>query len=273
MYHKTDTHWNNFGAYAAHSMLMNKLGKAPCSAGSGWYIAHDRLGDLAAMIYPAEEAKDMQLHNDYELTFEYTSRFRGLDDISITTSCGTGEGNLLMYRDSYGEAILPYMAECFSTAEFSRAVPYRLSDVQAGDTVIIELVERNIGNLQKSAPVMEATKCGIPDISAESFSGDGVVVKTAESGSFTHIYGVLPEECFSGDSHRIIVETDGTAYEAFNCFEEELLENIAFSPYGFSLHIPKTSEIDILNITVQNSDGRAVSVKTSPYKACDEEVN
>jgi hypothetical protein len=86
LYHKTDTHWNNFGAYAAHTILMNRLGKSSCGTGNGWYTANDRLGDLAAMLYPAEDAKDMQLHNDYEFKYEYTSRFKGLDDISITTA-------------------------------------------------------------------------------------------------------------------------------------------------------------------------------------------
>lgn len=260
LYHKTDTHWNNFGAYAAHTMLMNKIGKSSCGVGNGWYTAHDRLGDLAAMIYPAEDAKDMQLHNDYEFTYEYTSRFRGLDDISITTSCENGNGNLLMYRDSYGEAILPYMAEVFESAEFSRAVPYRLNNIKENDTVIIEIVERNLGNLLKQAPIMEASLVDIPEAS-EKLNGIKATLETNEAGGMTHIYGVLPEECFSGDGHRIIVEAHDEAYEAFTCFENELLYENEYSSRGFSLYIPKEKENPIYNVTVLNSDGRAVSVQ------------
>lgn len=258
LYHKTDTHWNNFGAYAAHTMLMNKLNKGSCSTGNGWYIEYDRLGDLAAMLYPAEEAKDMQLHNDYEFKYEYTSRFRGLDDISITTSNPDSQGNLLMYRDSYGEAILPYMAEMFATAEFSRAVPYNLQKVSEGDSVIIELVERNLCNLLKSAPVMDAVPLGIADISAEKVDSTDVVIKTAESNGMTHIYGILPESFFEGESQRILVEAEGTLYEAFTCFEDSLLDEYEYTPCGFSLYLPQGTNTDNIRITVLNENGRAV---------------
>ncbi len=258
LYHKTDTHWNNFGAYAAHTMLMNKLNKGSCGTGNGWYIEYDRLGDLAAMLYPAEEAKDMQLHNDYEFKYEYTSRFRGLDDISITTSNPDSQGNLLMYRDSYGEAILPYMAEMFATAEFSRAVPYNLQKVSEGDSVIIELVERNLCNLLKSAPVMDAVPLGIADISAEKVDSTDVVIKTAESSGMIHIYGILPESFFEGESQRILVEAEGTLYEAFTCFEDSLLDEYEYTPCGFSLYLPQGTNTDNIRITVLNENGRAV---------------
>lgn len=54
LYHKTDTHWNNMGAYVGHTRLMTALGMDSCPAGTSWYTKNnDRLGDLAAMIYPA----------------------------------------------------------------------------------------------------------------------------------------------------------------------------------------------------------------------------
>ncbi len=258
LYHKTDTHWNNFGAYACHTMLMNRLNKPSCSTGNGWYVENDRLGDLAVMLYPAEKAKDMQLHNDYEFAYEYTSRFRGLDDVLITTSNENAQGNLLMYRDSYGEAILPYMAEMFATAQFSRAVPYNLQNVEEGDSVIIELVERNLRNLLKSAPISEAIPQGISDISAEMGDSTGAVSEVAEHSGMKHIYGILPESFFQGDSHRIIVEADGTAYEAFNCFEEQYLKDYDYTPNGFSIYLPKGINTDNIRITVLNENGRAV---------------
>lgn len=258
LYHKTDTHWNNFGAYAAHTMLMNKLDKASCGIGNGWYIKHDRLGDLAAMLYPAEVAKDMQLHNDYNFCYEYTSRFRGLDDISITTESSIGNGRLLMYRDSYGEAILPYMAEMFAESTFSRAVPYRLDSVTNDDTVIIELVERNLGNLLKAAPVMEAPVCKIPDISAKNAAADGIVVKSAESSGMKHVYGILPDSFFDGGEYRIIIQCEDNAYEAFQCFEENLLTGYDYTKCGFSAYLPENTNTDNLRITVLNENGRAV---------------
>lgn len=255
MYHKTDTHWNNFGAYAAHVSLMERLGRASCPIdSSGWYVSNDRLGDLAAMIYPAEKAKDTQFHNRYEFRYQYTSRFRGLDDISITTSNPDGQGHLIMFRDSYGEAILPYMAEVFGNAEFSRAVPYNLKNVSSDNTVIIEIVERNLVDLKKYAPVMPAPVREIPEITAESGSFS-MIAESEEINGFSHIWGKVPEECITGDSCCIYVESGGIVYEAFNCFEEKLLgETDKGYGNGFSLYLPSGSAAD--RVIVENDDGK-----------------
>lgn len=258
LYHRTDTHWNNLGAYVGHSAIMAKLGKEICSAGTNWYTKNDRQGDLAQMLYPIEKAKDTQIYNDYEYEYTYQGRFRGLDDITINTTNENAVGELLMFRDSYGEAILPYMAECFNNAEFSRVVPYRLNDIE-NKTVILEIVERNLGNLQKYAPVMTAPIADISDITAEIYNGDDVVVKTEKSGEYTHIYGVLPDDFFLCDDNSIFVETGGITYEAFNCFEDILLEREGeHSGNGFSLYIPAEKSDDNIKVTVVGSDGSVV---------------
>lgn len=259
LYHKTDTHWNNLGAYAGHTTIMTKLNRNICGAGTQWYTKNDRLGDLALMLYPAESAKDTQIYNDYEYSYTYQGRFRGLDDITINTINENAIGGLLMFRDSYGEAILPYMAECFNNAEFSRIVPYRLNDID-NKTVILEIVERNLGNLQKYAPVMPAPVTDISSINAEIYSGDDIVVKTEETGGYTHIYGVLPDDFFSCDDNHIFVETGGVTYEAFNCFEDILLEHEGnHSGNGFSLYISTEKSDDNIKVTVVGSDGIAVT--------------
>lgn len=259
LYHKTDTHWNNLGAYAGHTAIMTKLNRNPCGAGTQWYIKNDRLGDLAQMLYPAEKAKDTQIYNDYEYAYTYQGRFRGLDDITINTVNENATGNLLMFRDSYGEAVLPYMAECFNNAEFSRVVPYRLNAVE-NKTVVLEIVERNLGNLQKYAPVMPAPIADISDVSAEMHNGDGVIVQTEEIGEYTHIYGILPDDFFLCDDNSIFIETGGITYEAFNCFEDILLElEGEHCGNGFSLYIPAEKSDDNIKVTVVGSDGRAVT--------------
>lgn len=268
LYHKTDTHWNNLGAYVGHVTLMDMLGKESCPAGTGWFTRNDRLGDLAAMIYPAEDAKDTQVYNDYEYTYSYQGRFRALDDINIKTVCAEKDGSLLMFRDSYGEAILPYMAESFGSAEFSRSVPYRL-DTAAGKSVILEIVERNIGNLQKYAPVIPAPQTDTDGIKPQLHTGEGVTVKIEENGQYSHIFGALPDDFFSSDSTRIVVTVGDTSYEAFNCFEDKLLGcEGESSDNGFSLYIPKSDALEAADIiiTAISSDGRAVANKQNKEK-------
>jgi len=261
LYHKTDTHWNNLGAYVGHAGIMDKLGREYCPAGSSWFTRNDRLGDLAAMLYPAEEAKDMQVYNDYEYTYVYDGRFNALDDVTINTHCDKGEGELLMFRDSYGEAILPYMAECFAKAEFSRAVPYRLVNV-TGKTVIIEIVERNLGDLQKYAPLMPAPEADISGLSPKTCEDGDTVIKVEDNGMFRHIYGALPDGFFSGDSSVIYVTAGGRTYEAFSCYEERKLGE-GCRDNGFSLYIASDEDIsaDDITVTVLNGDGSAVRTK------------
>lgn len=257
LYHKTDTHWNNLGAYAGHSAIMTKLNRNFCSAGTEWHTKNDRMGDLALMLYPVEKAGDTQIYNDYKYTYTYQGFFRGLDDITINTINENADGGLLMFRDSYGEAILPYMAECFSNAEFSRTVPYRLNNIE-NKTVVLEIVERNLGNLQKYAPVMPAPEADISGIYAETYSGD-IVVNSEKSGEYTHIYGVLPDGFFSGDYNRIFIEKGGVTYEAFNCFEDTLLERDGeHCGNGFSAYIPAEKSGNI-KVTVVGEDGSAVT--------------
>ncbi|MDO4864189.1 MAG: hypothetical protein Q4A05_08475 [Ruminococcus sp.] len=266
LYHATDTHWNNLGAYAGHCALMGALGRETCPADNWQLQPNGRLGDLAAMIYPSEDAKDTQVVSDTEFTYEYQGRFRALDDITINTTCESGEGSLLMYRDSFGEAILPFMAEQFASAEFSRITPYRLDEAMLGkgDTIIVELVERNLPRLASAAPLMPAPEAGEDAVffTPSLYNGDAadISVYVGQSGSYTLITGALPESFFSGDDARVYLTAGGTTYEAFRASEYSDCGN------GFSAYIPSDTEFDSIEIFTQCSDGRAVAVEVPADK-------
>ncbi len=262
LYHKKDTHWNNLGAYAGHARLMEMLGREKCPSGN-WTVRNDRQGDLANMIYPSEKPDDTQIYSDYEYKYQYLGRFMAFDDMSIKTFCEGKNGNLLMYRDSYGEAIIPFMAECFGSAEFTRTVPYRMDGIgeNGADTVILEIVERNIPNLQKYAPLMSAPVAdGLNFKNLEVCSN--LTVHSEESGNYIHIFGELGNEFFTGNNTKIFVTANGITYRAFNAFEDKLLEREGeTSDNGFSLYIPKDSVVNTKDITIiaVNDDGSAVS--------------
>lgn len=262
LYHKKDTHWNNLGAYAGHARLMEMLGREKCPSGN-WTVRNDRQGDLADMIYPSEKPDDTQIYSDYEYKYQYLGRFMAFDDMSIKTFCEGKNGNLLMYRDSYGEAIIPFMAECFGSAEFTRTVPYRMDGIgeNGADTVILEIVERNIPNLQKYAPLMSAPVAdGLNFKNLEVCSN--LTVHSEESGNYIHIFGELGNDFFTGNNTKIFVTANGITYRAFNAFEDKLLEREGeTSDNGFSLYIPKDSAVNTKDITIiaVNDDGSAVS--------------
>ena len=152
LYLKTDSHWTNRGAALAHDFLMETLGLPHTAFAEAEYTtAETHRGDLYEMLYPKGTAREAQ--QAYETTFSYVSEPRTAEDILIqTTSPYAPNGRLLLCRDSFGNALHPFLAEDFREATITRQMPYPLEQVQAGDTVIVEIVERNLANLLKYPP-------------------------------------------------------------------------------------------------------------------------
>lgn len=234
-YHKRDSHWNNMGANVAFESIMTKLGKSYTDYtrfGGDWQTMWD--GDLDAMIFPSLGLKDDQFIYNYQPQFTYATAFRGVESITIQTVNEGKSGSLFMARDSFGNALYPFMAEEFGSAEFSRVTPYRLSEIaaQGVDTVVIELVERNLGNLLENSPIIAAPSRTL-DRTVELETG---LCESVEASGMRHVYGTLTEE-YNGDVF-IETELDGARvwFEAFPTRETELIGDA--EGYGFSAYIP-----------------------------------
>ncbi len=151
LYLKTDSHWSNRGAALAHDFLMQQLELPHTAFAQAPYTtANTHRGDLYEMLYPAGKALEAQ--QQYQTTFTYVREPRTAEDILIeTTKADAPNGRLLLCRDSFGNALHPFLAEDFRETVITRQMPYPLEQVQQGDTVIIEIVERNLPNLLKYA--------------------------------------------------------------------------------------------------------------------------
>lgn len=154
-YLSRDSHWNNMGAYLAFEEIMDSLNLEMNFSISDYEIREDFKGDLDDMLYPTGGKLIEQYYYTFDTEYEYTSRFKTLDDIRITTESATGEGKALVYRDSFGEALIEYFARQFATLEYSRVVPYDFSNAKDYDYIILEIVERNLANLLEITPVIE----------------------------------------------------------------------------------------------------------------------
>ena len=64
-----------------------------------------------------------------------------------------------MFRDSFGNLLHSYLADAYGQAAFSRSMPYQMSllDQTGADTVILEIVERNLDWLATKAPIFPAS--------------------------------------------------------------------------------------------------------------------
>lgn len=68
------------------------------------------------------------------------------------------KGSIVMYRDSFGNALIPFVADEYGSGYFTKAVPYdiNLQSENNAEAVVIELVERHIPSLIEEAPYMAA---------------------------------------------------------------------------------------------------------------------
>lgn len=216
LYHETDSHWTNKGAALGHDTILAALGVegAVASYKPGSYQdTHE--GDLHTMLYPASGRLDSQFVFEEPLQFTYDAPIRGADDINIyTTSTGVSNGSLLMFRDSFGNALHPLMAESFGHALFTRATPYDLTKAGEWGCVVLEIVERNVARLAEGAYLMPAPEM---ELSGEWPDGGGLVLALRQvepnMPGYGRVTGTLPGGC-DVDS-PIYLEAGGAFYEAF----------------------------------------------------------
>lgn len=233
LYHVRDSHWNNQGAAAAADAILSYLGKEHSSYEQRDYeLCRDFEGDLEKMLYPAAAEKEWEIYYKPQPEFQYVQEVENNFEPKISTRGMDKEGSLVMYRDSFGNALLPYMAEVYGNAYFSRGVPYQLSDLIScqADTLVIERAERFLPDMAENPPVMPA-----PIVAAESLDGPEYMeqipgLEVVNQGIYTKIKGHIPQEMVKTNS-RIYIRVNGLLnYEAFPVSSESEGE-------GFELYV------------------------------------
>lgn len=196
LYYRTDSHWNDRGAALAADTVLDALSKAHTPFfGCDYSMNALHKGDLYEMVYPAGSYEEENAVFNRGFGFEYVGPFRSVEDITIHTANSDSDGSLLLFRDSFGNSMYPYIADSFGTACISRAMPYTMSALERENayTVVIELVERNIEWLCLRAPVVAAPErdVNIPD--TENVSDvQANCISSEELGGYCVITGSLP---------------------------------------------------------------------------------
>ena len=160
LYHKWDSHWTYKGAALAHDALVAGLGKTdqePFFSGT-YHQGEPHLGDLYEMLYPTGTETEEDAAYDRPFAFSYVRPIRSAEDQFIQTENPDRSGSLLMFRDSFGNLLHTFLADAYGQAAFSRAMPYTMSllDQTGADTVLIEIVERNLDWWATQAPIFPA---------------------------------------------------------------------------------------------------------------------
>lgn len=149
LYFRTDTHWTARGAALGADTLLAALGRNSDYAAHRFGQEGLHKGDLYEMLYPTLPGREAETVDLSGLSFRALGDINGGNAVTIRTESDSGSGKLLCWRDSFGIALYPYLADAFETATFSRAADYDLSRFADAeyDTVILEIVERNLPRL------------------------------------------------------------------------------------------------------------------------------
>ncbi|MCQ2433398.1 MAG: hypothetical protein MJ175_12415, partial [Clostridia bacterium] len=142
IYHKRDTHWNGIGARAGYLAMMEALSlPVPGELPTEPTRVRDFDGDLDSLMYPEGAEHDDHVFYDASALYAYTSAFSTPMDMQITTRSAGKAGNLLFFRDSFGNALIGDFACSFQNMRMERAIPYRIdlleTDKVKADTVIV----------------------------------------------------------------------------------------------------------------------------------------
>lgn len=235
LYHATDSHWTNRGAALAHDSLVQRLGLEDRTE---WFTQPGRTvknhrGDLYEMVYPAGGALEEDTEFDRPFGFTPARPIRSPEDQRIQTEHPGKTGSLLMFRDSFGNTLYPFLADSFGQAVFSRSMPYQMSLLEetGADTVVVELVERNLNYLSKYAPIFPAP---LRELKGTPPRGDAMARAAAlEDGKLDgHI---RLEGALSGPADAdspIYVQWGDALYEATPAGEAEAGE------FPFTLYVP-----------------------------------
>lgn len=241
LYFTLDSHWTNRGAALGHDVLLEALGLPgeDAFAKAGQYEPSHR-GDLYDMLYPSSSRLDYEFEFGEPLAFEYARPIRDVDDLRIETTSASQNGPLLMFRDSFGNALHSLMAESFSAARFSRAMPYDLT--QLGETgaqyAVVEIVERNLPLLAEAPFIFPAPEVDLENppwgeglFRGENLTTEGGGVVIEQAGAYRRVTASATPGC-DDDSPVYLVKVgpDGpvAAWEAQPSFMAGIGEEITY---------------------------------------------
>lgn len=158
LYFERDSHWNNQGALLAYNTLMDAMGLEHDTYETVTpEVRNDHTSDLDTMLNPKSAKNEPDYYYDAALDYQVHNVITDFMDSWIETSAPNGQSSLLMFRDSFGEALAPFLASQFSQAWFSRLTPYNLIQVESlkPEWVIIERAERRMSGFQEQAAIMK----------------------------------------------------------------------------------------------------------------------
>jgi hypothetical protein len=154
LYFKTDTHWNDLGAYAAYRAIMDSVMELL----PGWKIVPQPRsdfvpgtapvvqGDLARMMDMSDQYPDEWLSLTRKIPFDVPAGAMDPHGIGVTDINDPALPRLVFYHDSFAIALAPMIGPNFNHVywSFNYEIDPKAIEREKPDLVIDEFLERNL---------------------------------------------------------------------------------------------------------------------------------
>lgn len=211
LYYHRDSHWNDAGALVGYQAIMAALEREPDEYPRTAPSEQGHVGDVDGMLHPLTAREERGPLWDDSRRFAYTNGATSVEDATIETKSTSQDasGTVLVFRDSFGNALLPFLATSYRRGVFSKMVPYDLSPavLDGVDDVIIERVERHLAMLGSNPPYLPA-----PEVSGAHVQASIVTPSTVNvvaSGPYAVVEGDLDPAFAGEDMGDILVAVHG----------------------------------------------------------------
>ncbi len=162
LYHKMNSHWNDLGAYYGYVALMKTIKNnfpdvtilaldqfkqiylEKKDLNFGQMLQTDGI-EKTFVLQPKFNITSVQTPNQLTIpegvNYEYELRFKNTN--------ATCKYKLLVFRDSFTDALVPFLSESFSEVVLisSKTIDYGIVERENPDLVVYEMVERRLDNL------------------------------------------------------------------------------------------------------------------------------
>jgi len=152
LYQKTDTHWNDFGAYLGSKSLIEEISKTfpaiKMLPTNMFHFTRDTIdnNDLVEMLNIKEQEIVPILRANYHSSVENYATKPDEQEEHLKRYCSNvNEVKVLMYRDSYCKKMIQFLKECFGESVFVWQPNMQKEQVTAEqpNIVVREIIERN----------------------------------------------------------------------------------------------------------------------------------
>lgn len=166
LYYKTDTHWNNLGAFFAYTevikhiknyfpnLIGKKLSDYEIKHDINLYPIHDLDHYLLALDnYFRDEDYTLVSKSPVKASLETKPKVEpNLLDTLIYSTKDKNLPNLLVMRDSFGGFFAPFLSESFNKSTYIWSYSLTKKEIEEAkpDIVILEILERKLYNLTKN---------------------------------------------------------------------------------------------------------------------------